>query len=159
MPFCTECGSKLDGTEKYCGDCGAAAPEKESGSSESTVQGNGEEEEKWLYKGRMSGAGAFLTIGSLLTFGILGILRWKNSKYVVTTERITSRYGVIIKRNDGITTEDIEDIRVKRHFADWMFSVGNVKISSRSRGGAEVTLRQVKNPKQVMEYVEAARDN
>lgn len=33
MPFCTKCGTKLDGVQKFCHTCGAPAPRTEAPSA------------------------------------------------------------------------------------------------------------------------------
>ena len=67
----------------------------------------------------------------------LRYLTWVTNNFVLTTDRLIDRQGVLAKRNREIPLERINDLSVKQSFFERIIGAGDVMVESAGEGGQE----------------------
>jgi uncharacterized membrane protein YdbT with pleckstrin-like domain len=73
--------------------------------------------------------GIALTVAALVWFG-LRYLRWTTTNFVVTTDRLVYRSGVIAKHGKEIPLERVNDIAFKQSVFERLIGTGDLSIES-----------------------------
>ena len=106
----------------------------------------------------------WLVVG-LLVLGVLGwwairFAKWKNTNFVVTSDRVVFRTGVLSKKGIEIPLERINTVTFSQSIFERMIGAGDLGIESASRDGAE-TFNDVRKPSAVQNeiYRQMERNN
>ncbi|HEX2383062.1 MAG TPA: PH domain-containing protein [Acidimicrobiales bacterium] len=87
---------------------------------------------------------ALIVIGCLVWFGIR-YLQWVSTNFVVTTDRVVHRVGVIAKHGIEIPLERINTVFFRQSIFERLFGLGDLGIESAGERGAE-TFEDVRKP-------------
>ena len=103
-------------------------------------------------------------IGALVIapWALWTFLKTKNTRYVLTTQRLTAHRGVLSKSMDEFELYRVRDSRVDQPLFLRLFSLGNILVVSSDAVTPNMVIRAVSMPaqlrEQVRKYSEARRD-
>lgn len=87
----------------------------------------------------------------------LPLLRWRFTQYVLTTERLIVRQGIVARGGLEIPLENINDVRFSQSVAERLLGYGDVVIESAGEHG-QSTLRDVGDPEAFQSQVYHVRE-
>jgi uncharacterized membrane protein YdbT with pleckstrin-like domain len=87
---------------------------------------------------------ALIVLGCLVWFGVR-YLKWVSTNFVVTTDRVVHRVGVVAKRGIEIPLERINTVFFRQSVFERLFGLGDLGIESAGEKGAE-TFEDVRKP-------------
>jgi uncharacterized membrane protein YdbT with pleckstrin-like domain len=101
-----------------------------------------------------------LAIFVWLIFGVASAVRWYFTMFVLTSDRLITRKGVIAKHSKEIPLERINDVAFNQSVFERMLGAGDLMIESAGERGQEL-ISDVRHPEQVqlMIYKEAENNN
>lgn len=92
-----------------------------------------------------SGVGAWLDglgwvafAGVVLVFGIGPVVRWWHRTYTLTTERLSTREGVVRRRGRDIPLSRVNDVAFEQGVLDRLAGCGTLRVSAASEEGTVV---------------------
>ena len=88
----------------------------------------------------------------LLAYPIPRLVWWLTSMFVVTTDRVIHREGLIAKRSMEIPLEAINDVRFEQGVFDRMVGAGSLVIQSASEQGRQV-FDEIRRPEYVQRVI------
>lgn len=118
-------------------------------------------------------AGAFVLLDDTVALVGLGLaaliwlllavppfVTWQFTRFVLTTDRLITRSGVIAKRSKEIPLERINDVAFSQSVLDRMLGAGDLLIESAGERG-QGRIENVRNPErvQLMIYEESEKNN
>ena len=88
------------------------------------------------------------------------LIRWRSIFFVLTSERVMSREGIIAKRGVEIPLERINTVRFEQGIFDRMLGLGSLVIESASTDGAQ-SFRTVRRPDEIQRqiYIQMERND
>lgn len=92
-----------------------------------------------------------LVLGSLGYFGIV-YARWNTTNFVVTTERVVSRTGVVAKKGIEIPLDRINTVFFSQSLFERMIGAGDLGIESAGEGGRQ-TFTDIRKPNLVQHEI------
>jgi uncharacterized membrane protein YdbT with pleckstrin-like domain len=97
---------------------------------------------------------AALVIGALLIawWPIRDVIRWATSHFVVTSDRVIHREGLIAKSSMEIPLEAINDVRFRQGIFERMIGAGDLIIESAGTRGTE-TFEDIRHPESVQRTI------
>ena len=127
-------------------------------------------EEREVWSGTPSqvvNLGSFILMGLLFWLVVpLFVILWKwlvikNTKYVLTTERLRTQHGILNKETDELELYRVRDYKVDQPFFLRIFSLGNMTLQTSDRSHPVMTLRAIPNNEDLRDklrtHVEACR--
>jgi uncharacterized membrane protein YdbT with pleckstrin-like domain len=94
---------------------------------------------------------AVLVLGTLIWF-LERYIRWASTHFVLTSDRVIYRSGIIAKRGIEIPLERINTIFFHQRIFERMFGLGDLEIESASKDGAQ-RFEDIKNPGRVQNEI------
>jgi membrane protein YdbS with pleckstrin-like domain len=97
------------------------------------------------------GTNQIASIGAALVFIVLAVipfLQWKFTMFVLTSDRLITRTGIIAKHSKEIPLERINDVAFNQRIFERMVGAGDLLIESAGERGQEV-ISNVRHPEQV----------
>ncbi len=98
-----------------------------------------------------------LSLLFVLALGVPGLVRWFFTLYVLTTERIVVRSGMIARSGSEIPLESISNVLFSQSVLERMLGYGDVLLESAGESG-QSRLRDVPKPEDFQSKVYAARE-
>jgi uncharacterized membrane protein YdbT with pleckstrin-like domain len=96
---------------------------------------------------------------AILMFSVAPVLRWMFTRFVLTTDRIITRRGVLAKHSKEIPLERINDISFSQTVFERMVGAGDLLIESAGERGQE-RIEDVRKPEEVQRRIyEMSEDN
>jgi uncharacterized membrane protein YdbT with pleckstrin-like domain len=95
--------------------------------------------------------GVALTVAALVWLG-LRYLRWTTTNFVVTTDRLVYRSGVVAKHGKEIPLERVNDIAFKQSVFERLIGTGDLSIESAGAQSRE-TFSDIPHPAQVQNEI------
>lgn len=119
------------------------------------------EEITWSGKPRMKSIIPAVAVGipmiAAFGFGLIVIaasyLNVKNTDYVVTSEGVYKKSGVLSRNVQKIGFDKIQNISFSQGMFGNYFGYGNVEISTAGSSGTEMAFRSINEPKDVQEMI------
>jgi uncharacterized membrane protein YdbT with pleckstrin-like domain len=101
-----------------------------------------------------------VAIGLWLWLAVVPFLRWAYTDFVLTTDRLITRTGVLAKHSKEIPLERINDVTFNQSVLQRMVGAGTLVIESAGERGQE-TISHVRQPEQVqlMIYKETEKNS
>jgi uncharacterized membrane protein YdbT with pleckstrin-like domain len=96
---------------------------------------------------------AKMVVGAVVTIGwyflaVLPALRWRFTMFVLTTDRLITRHGIIAKHSREIPLERINDVAFSQTVLERVLGAGDLMIESAGERG-QTTISDVRKPEQV----------
>jgi uncharacterized membrane protein YdbT with pleckstrin-like domain len=98
--------------------------------------------------GTVDNVGAVVALVAILVFGVVPFMRWFTTLFVLTTDRLITRSGIIAKHSKEIPLERINDITFRQRIIERMLGAGDLLIESAGEQG-QTRISNVRNPEQV----------
>lgn len=89
---------------------------------------------------------------ALFLFTVLPIMRWAFTNFVLTTDRIITRRGIIAKNSKEIPLERINDIAFNQTVVERMIGAGDILIESAGERG-QTRISDVRKPEEVQRTI------
>lgn len=93
----------------------------------------------------------------LILFGLLGLTRtlltWWSTRYVVTTDELYKKTGVISRSVQNTRMEEVQNTSFDQSWFGRLASHGDVHIATAGTGGTEITYRHAPGPAEVVETI------
>jgi uncharacterized membrane protein YdbT with pleckstrin-like domain len=89
---------------------------------------------------------------SIFFFTVLPILRWMFTNFVLTSDRVITRRGIIAKQSKEIPLERINDIAFNQTVVERMIGAGDILIESAGERGQE-RITDVRKPEEVQKTI------
>jgi uncharacterized membrane protein YdbT with pleckstrin-like domain len=89
-----------------------------------------------------------IAVALWLWLAVVPFLRWAYTDFVLTTDRLVTRTGVLAKHSKEIPLERINDVTFNQTVPQRMVGAGTLVVESAGERGQE-TIRHVRNPEQV----------
>jgi uncharacterized membrane protein YdbT with pleckstrin-like domain len=89
-----------------------------------------------------------IAVALWLWLAVVPFLRWAYTDFVLTTDRLVTRTGVLAKHSKEIPLERINDVTFNQTVPQRMVGAGTLVVESAGERGQE-TIRYVRNPEQV----------
>ena len=121
-----------------------------------------DEDEQVLWDGEplMKSIYPALAVGIPLSVALIGIpiiigayLNIKNTDFVVTTEGLYKKTGVLSRSVQKIGFGKVQNISFSQGFFGTQFGYGNIEVSTAGGSGVEMRFRSIEDPKQVQELI------
>ena len=96
---------------------------------------------------------AKMVVGAVVTtawylLAVLPALRWRFTMFVLTTDRLITRHGIIAKHSREIPLERINDVAFSQTVLERVLGAGDLMIESAGERG-QTTISDVRKPEQV----------
>jgi membrane protein YdbS with pleckstrin-like domain len=91
---------------------------------------------------------AIAALVALFFLAVLPFLRWRFTYFVLTTDRLITRTGVIAKQSREIPLERINDVTFNQSVVERMVGAGDLLVESAGERGQE-RISNVRNPEQI----------
>ena len=138
MPYCPECGAQFDAGAKFCAECGARLERVGAWGqpSREKARPQAHQLEQVLWEGKPY-------LKEIAT----------NTKYVLTTQRLIIRMGLLGRREEQIDLGRVKDIRLTQGLSDRMIGIGQIEVISTDPSTPSFRLMGVKDPRKVRDLI------
>lgn len=89
-----------------------------------------------------------IIFGGWIFLGVIPVLRWRYTMFVLTTDRLITRRGIIAKDSKEIPLERINDVAFTQSVLERMVGAGDLMIESAGETG-QTRITNVRDPEQV----------
>jgi len=96
--------------------------------------------------------GAALVAVAVLGYAVPHVVAWATSHFVVTSDRVLHRQGLVAKHSMEIPLEHINDVRFSQGVLERMIGAGTLVIQSASEHGRE-EFKDVRHPEDVQKTI------
>jgi uncharacterized membrane protein YdbT with pleckstrin-like domain len=107
-------------------------------------------------EGTVRSAVLWLILGAgllvLLSYPVRQVVAWATSHFVVTSDRVIHREGLIAKRSMEVPLEAINDVRFQQTVFERMIGAGDLIIQSASEAGRQV-FSDIRDPEDVQKTI------
>ncbi len=86
---------------------------------------------------------------------LIVLYRHFSSTYIIDGVNIESHDGIIARKVNAIRVVDVRNINVKQSILHRLLGIGDIEFSSAAGAEAEVVFRDIANPMQVKERIQA----
>lgn len=93
-----------------------------------------------------------LGLVAVLWWSVRDAVRWATSHFVVTSDRVIHRQGLVAKRSMEIPLEAINDVRFQQGVFERLIGAGSLIIQSASEAGREV-FQDIRHPEDVQKMI------
>ncbi|MBW4080036.1 PH domain-containing protein [Paenibacillus sp. S150] len=153
MPYCTTCGAEYKQGAKFCGECGAstagdsAAPAQRPPVGAAPRSGSGPEAELW--QGKPAG----------ISDRLKGIVGLNTTKYIITSQRIMVKTGLIGKNIEEIELLRVNDFSVAQSIPQRILGIGTLTVFSDDASSPQLLFRKIRKAQSVKDILrQAVRD-
>lgn len=138
LPYCPECGAQFDAGAKFCAECGARLERVGAWGqpSREKARPQAHQLEQVLWEGKPY-------LKEIAT----------NTKYVLTTQRLIIRMGLLGRREEQIDLGRVKDIRLTQGLSDRMIGIGQIEVISTDPSTPSFRLMGVKDPRKVRDLI------
>jgi uncharacterized membrane protein YdbT with pleckstrin-like domain len=89
-----------------------------------------------------------LALVAVFFLSVLPFLRWSTTNFILTTDRLITRSGIIAKHSKEIPLENINDVAFNQRILERMVGAGDLLVESAGERGQN-RISNVRNPEQV----------
>lgn len=94
-----------------------------------------------------------------IVIGLVDYLRIISTFYILTSEKIVYKRGILSRNTLKIRYEDIENVRALQSPIEMVFNFGDIEIATAGTDEAEAYLNNVKHNEKVSNLIEQARSD
>ena len=78
--------------------------------------------------------------------------------YVLTSNKLTEKYGIVSRDTIDIRYSNIEHARVSQSIPERLFGYGDIEVATAGTAVSEVTMENVTEPKEVGDLIDTGKD-
>jgi uncharacterized membrane protein YdbT with pleckstrin-like domain len=106
-----------------------------------------------------SGAGLAIGIGAvvLALVIVVGLIKRQATRYVITSERLHIRHGILSKRTQETRVQRVQNVNTEQSFLERVLQVGTVDFDTAGTDDSEFRFVGVANPEEVVRAVDKAQ--
>jgi uncharacterized membrane protein YdbT with pleckstrin-like domain len=107
----------------------------------------------------ISGAGLAIVIGAvaLALLILVGLIKRQATRYVITSERLHIRHGLLSKRTQETRVQRVQNVNTEQSFFERILQVGTVDFDTAGTDDSEFRFVGVANPHEVVRAVDRAQ--
>lgn len=149
MPFCNNCGTEYPAGGSFCSKCGSKVGAQVASDGGADVSSLAHPEEKTLWEGKPAGLSARVKDQASIN----------STTYVVTSQRIIIKTGLIGKKEEDIDLHRIRDVKMIQSLGDRALGIGDIElflVDPPNKKKPSILLEEVKSPNDVKEIIRGA---
>jgi uncharacterized membrane protein YdbT with pleckstrin-like domain len=100
------------------------------------------------------GASMLALAAFIALFPVVSVL---GSAYRITSQRVSSRRGIVARSVSEVEVSDIRNVRVDQSALQRILGIGDVGVSTAGQSGMEITFHGVRRPAEVAELIRTQR--
>jgi uncharacterized membrane protein YdbT with pleckstrin-like domain len=106
-----------------------------------------------------SGAGLAIVLGAvaLTVMVLVGLVKRQATRYVITSERLHIRHGILAKRTQETRVQRVQNVNTEQSFFERIMQVGTVDFDTAGTDDSEFRFVGVANPEDVVRAVDRAQ--
>ncbi|MDF1808186.1 MAG: dephospho-CoA kinase [Phycisphaerales bacterium] len=89
---------------------------------------------------------------------VLGLIDWFARRHILTDSRIVAKFGILRTVTTDIPLRRVQHIVMVRPFAERLFGIGSLGITSAGTGSIDLIWRGIEHPQQVLDTIRAQVD-
>jgi uncharacterized membrane protein YdbT with pleckstrin-like domain len=107
----------------------------------------------------VSGVGPAVAAGAvvLALVIVVGLVKRKATRYVITSERLHIRHGILSKRTQETRVQRVQNVNTEQSFFERILQVGTVDFDTAGTDDSEFRFVGVANPEEVVRAVDKAQ--
>jgi uncharacterized membrane protein YdbT with pleckstrin-like domain len=107
----------------------------------------------------VSGAALAIVIGAIVLglVIVVGLIKRQATRYVITSERLHIRQGILAKRTQETRVQRVQNVNTEQSFFDRILQVGTVDFDTAGTDDSEFRFVGVANPHEVVDAVDRAQ--
>jgi uncharacterized membrane protein YdbT with pleckstrin-like domain len=109
--------------------------------------------------GLVSGVGIAIVAGAvvLALVIVVGLVKRQATRYVITSERLHIRHGILSKRTQETRIQRVQNVNTEQSFFERIMQVGTVDFDTAGTDDSEFRFVGVANPEEVVRAVDKAQ--
>ena len=104
-----------------------------------------------------SAVGSIVAVVGILAVVAIGFLKRIATHYVVTTQRLRIRRGILAKKIQQTRIDRVQNVNTEQAFVDRVLRVGTVDFDTAGTDDSDFTFRGIANPDEVVAAVDRAQ--
>ena len=107
----------------------------------------------------ISGAGLAIPLGAVVLALVIlvGLIKRKATRYVITSERLHIRHGILSKRTQETRIQRVQNVNTEQSLFERLLQVGTVDFDTAGTDDSEFKFVGVGNPAEVVRAVDRAQ--
>ncbi|HTE64601.1 MAG TPA: PH domain-containing protein [Solirubrobacteraceae bacterium] len=107
----------------------------------------------------VSGVGLAIAAGAVVLGLVIlvGLIKRKATRYVITSERLHIRHGILAKRTQETRVQRVQNVNTEQSFFERVMQVGTVDFDTAGTDDSEFRFVGVANPEEVVRAVDKAQ--
>jgi uncharacterized membrane protein YdbT with pleckstrin-like domain len=107
----------------------------------------------------VSGAGLAILLGAVVLAIVIlvGLIKRQATRYVITSERLHIRHGILAKRTQETRVQRVQNVNTEQSFFQRIMQVGTVDFDTAGTDDSEFRFVGVANPEEVVRAVDRAQ--
>jgi uncharacterized membrane protein YdbT with pleckstrin-like domain len=107
----------------------------------------------------VSGAGLGIGLGVVILALVIvvGLIKRLSTRYVITSERLHIRHGILAKRTQETRVQRVQNVNTEQSFFERIMQVGTVDFDTAGTDDSEFRFVGVANPEDVVRAVDRAQ--
>jgi uncharacterized membrane protein YdbT with pleckstrin-like domain len=101
--------------------------------------------------------GIAVVVAALAAVLLAGLLRRIGTHYLVTTQRLRIRRGILARRVQQTQLERVQNVNTDQSFFDRVLQIGTVDFDTAGTDDSDFTFRGIADPEQVVAAVDRAQ--
>jgi uncharacterized membrane protein YdbT with pleckstrin-like domain len=101
--------------------------------------------------------GSIVAVVGIALVLIVGFVKRMGTQYVVTTQRLRIRRGIVAKRVQQTRIDRVQNVNTEQRLVDRMLRVGTVDFDTAGTDDSDFTFRGIANPDDVVVAVDRAQ--
>lgn len=89
---------------------------------------------------------------------VLNYLKWANTYYVVTNEKVIKKKGIIREKNKRIPYEHLQQVNKKFNIKEKILRIGDLELYTAGTSGLEMYWDNVPNPRKASTIIETQKE-
>jgi dephospho-CoA kinase len=102
-----------------------------------------------------SANGALVVVAVRFFFGLVD---WTARRHILTEARIIARFGILRTVTTDLPLRRVQHVVMVRPFAERLFGIGSLGVTSAGTGGVDLVWRGIEHPKQVLDEIRKHAD-
>ena len=104
-----------------------------------------------------TGVGVAVVVAALLVVLVVGLLKRLGTHYMVTTDRLRIRRGILARRVQQTRLDRVQNVNTDQSLVERMLDIGTVDFDTAGTDDSDFTFRGIANPDEVVAAVDRAQ--